>query len=94
VDLSPVEIVVVAFLLALLVSHLVLVQRVATLKTVVARLQRGAAPVAPGSTGLPPDAEAEVWRLVQGGRKIEAIKLVRGRTGLGLKEAKDLVDRL
>ena len=36
----------------------------------------------------------EVQHLVAQGNKIEAIKLIRERTGLGLKEAKDLVDRL
>jgi ribosomal protein L7/L12 len=36
----------------------------------------------------------EVQHLVAQGQKIEAIKLIRERTGLGLKEAKDLVDRL
>jgi ribosomal protein L7/L12 len=40
------------------------------------------------------DASEEVKRLVRSGQKIEAIKLVREQTGLGLKEAKDLVDRL
>ena len=30
---------------------------------------------------------------IKAGRKVEAIKLVREATGLGLKEAKDLVDR-
>ena len=32
--------------------------------------------------------------LLRAGRKIEAIKSLRERTGLGLKEAKDAVDRL
>jgi ribosomal protein L7/L12 len=36
----------------------------------------------------------EVHHLVAQGEKIEAIRLVRDRTGLGLKEAKDIVDRL
>lgn len=36
----------------------------------------------------------EVHHLVAQGQKVEAIKLVRDRTGLGLKEAKDIVDRL
>jgi ribosomal protein L7/L12 len=36
-----------------------------------------------------------LWLLaLVGGNKIEAIKLVREHTGLGLKEAKDLVERL
>lgn len=36
----------------------------------------------------------EVHHLVAKGEKIEAIRLVRDRTGLGLKEARDIVDRL
>ena len=36
----------------------------------------------------------QVQHLVAQGNKIDAIKLIRERTGLGLKEAKDLVDRL
>lgn len=36
----------------------------------------------------------QVARLIRSGNKIEAIKLVREKTGLGLKEAKDLVDAL
>jgi ribosomal protein L7/L12 len=36
----------------------------------------------------------EVRRLASAGRKVEAIKLLREKSGLGLKEAKDLVDRL
>lgn len=37
---------------------------------------------------------AELVRLVQAGRKIEAIKLMRERTGLGLAEAKSAVDAM
>ncbi len=37
---------------------------------------------------------AELVRLVQMGRKIEAIKLMRERTGLGLAEAKSAVDAM
>jgi len=40
------------------------------------------------------DVSDEVKKLVKQGKKIEAIKLIREQTGLGLKEAKDLVDRL
>src|SRR5688572_17851129 len=36
----------------------------------------------------------EVRQLIQQHRKIEAIKIVRERTGLGLKEAKDAVEEL
>ena len=41
------------------------------------------------------DAElpAEVLRAIEKGRKIEAIKILRERTGLGLANAKVLVDR-
>ena len=39
---------------------------------------------------LPP----KVLEALRSGNKIEAIKLVRERTGLGLKESKDLVERL
>ena len=38
--------------------------------------------------------EHEARELARAGRKIEAIKLVRERTGLGLKEAKEMVERL
>lgn len=40
--------------------------------------------------GLPDDVRAALAR----GQKIEAIKLLRGHTGLGLKEAKDWVEAL
>jgi ribosomal protein L7/L12 len=40
------------------------------------------------------DTSDEVQKLVAKGRKIQAIKLIREQTGMGLKEAKDLVDRL
>ena len=43
---------------------------------------------------LPPEVEAELRALVREGRKIEAVKRVRETTGLGLKEALDLVERL
>jgi len=37
---------------------------------------------------------AEIQRLLQGGNKIEAIKLFREMTGVGLKEAKDAVEAI
>jgi hypothetical protein len=43
---------------------------------------------------LDPATSAELVRLVQAGRKIEAIKLMRERTGLGLAEAKSAVDAM
>src|SRR5687768_11310342 len=39
-------------------------------------------------------ADPEISAALVGGNKIEAIRLVRERTGLGLKESKDLVERL
>ena len=41
-----------------------------------------------------PRSEAGVRALLQAGRKIEAIKLLRLVRGVGLKEAKDMVDEL
>ncbi len=51
------------------------------------------------SSGGPPAAAGdprmhEVHSLAAAGRKIEAIKLYREVTGLGLKEAKDAVDAM
>lgn len=40
------------------------------------------------------DLNDQVQHLVAQGNKVDAIKLIRERTGLGLKEAKDLVDRI
>ena len=61
-----------------------------------------AAPVAvaaPGATGAGGDGAAaeeksafDVVLTAAGGQKIQVIKVVRAITGLGLKEAKDLVD--
>jgi hypothetical protein len=43
---------------------------------------------------LPPSAETEIRALLQQRRKIDAIKLLREHTGIGLKEAKDRIDAL
>jgi ribosomal protein L7/L12 len=43
----------------------------------------------PGA-GMPPD----VVELARAGNKIQAIKVYRERTGVGLAEAKDVVDRI
>jgi large subunit ribosomal protein L7/L12 len=40
------------------------------------------------------DLSQDALQLVKQGKKIDAIQLIRGRTGLGLKEAKEIVDRL
>jgi large subunit ribosomal protein L7/L12 len=52
---------------------------------------RGAAA---GNASLTPELEAEVRALNSAGRKIEAIKRLRAATGLGLAEAKALVERM
>lgn len=36
----------------------------------------------------------EVQRLTKAGKKIEAIRLIRDRTGMGLKEAKEMIEKL
>ena len=43
---------------------------------------------------LTDELRAELWKLVHTGHTIEAIKQVRERTGLGLREAKQVVDGL
>lgn len=45
-------------------------------------------------SGANTDIDSEARRLVAERKKIEAVKLVRERMGLGLKEAKDYVERL
>jgi len=46
------------------------------------------------ATTLPAESEAQVRILLAAGRKIEAIKVAREATGLGLKHAKDLVESM
>ncbi len=36
----------------------------------------------------------DIYQLLASGRKIEAVKLIREETGLGLREAKELADAL
>ena len=43
---------------------------------------------------LPGETKQRIGELVREGKKIQAIKELRDATGLGLKEAKDYVDRL
>jgi large subunit ribosomal protein L7/L12 len=54
----------------------------------------GAAPAAPGADGDAAEEKTsfDVVLTAAGGQKIQVIKVVRAITGLGLKEAKDLVD--
>ena len=58
-------------------------------------LAAGAVPAAGGVAGAAAEAEKEDFDVVltgSGDKKIQVIKVVRELTGLGLKEAKDLVD--
>jgi ribosomal protein L7/L12 len=48
----------------------------------------------PAEAAFDSDAEAEIVSLLGQGRKIQAVKLYRERTGVGLKEAKDAVEAL
>jgi large subunit ribosomal protein L7/L12 len=61
-------------------------------KEAVEAIERGARP--PSAEVEPGDLDDEVASLVQQGRKIEAIRVYRKRTGVGLKEAKDAVEDL
>jgi ribosomal protein L7/L12 len=73
-------------------------RRVEELERRVAALEwaaRGAGqPVAPAAEPNSMGVSAEVQQLVMQDKKIQAIKLLREQNGLGLKEAKDIVDRL
>ncbi len=52
----------------------------------------GAAPAAAGGGAAEEKTEFDVVLQAAGDKKIQVIKVVRAITGLGLKEAKDLVD--
>ena len=52
----------------------------------------GAAPAAGDGAAEEEQTEFDVVLTAAGGQKIQVIKVVRALTGLGLKEAKDLVD--
>jgi ribosomal protein L7/L12 len=59
-----------------------------------AQIAREAHGELPADVALPSDVEAEIKRLIQANQKIEAIKLYRQKTGVGLKEAKDAVEAM
>lgn len=62
-------------------------------KDLIDRHERGRA--APVSIGIPRATLApEVAAAMQAGNKIEAIRLLREKTGMGLKEAKDAIEAL
>lgn len=82
------------------VSYDDLLNRITELERRVAILERaghgGSNPpptAGPKPSGGPGVSEA-VWRLAASGQKIQAIKRLREETGMGLKQAKDIVDRL
>jgi len=63
--------------------------------TIAAAPVGGAAPAGGGAAAAPPVEEKTEFDVVlkeAGAKKIQVIKVVREVTGLGLKEAKDLVD--
>ena len=63
--------------------------------TAAAPVAVAAAPAAGGGDGAGAEEEKDSFDVVltaAGGQKIQVIKVVRAITGLGLKEAKDLVD--
>lgn len=62
-------------------------------KDVIDAYQRGD-PFTIANANLTPDIPADVIQAMQRGKKIEAIRLLREHTGLGLKEAKDVVEAL
>ncbi|WP_244931451.1 ribosomal protein L7/L12 [Nocardioides sp. W7] len=76
-------------------DHHALVARIHRLEATVAMLaeRQGLTP-AQVDEAATAHVSAEARLLKQQGRAIEAIKVVREQTGLGLREAKDLVDRL
>lgn len=60
--------------------------------TAAAPVMMGAAPVAAAAAPVEEKTEFDVILTAAGANKINVIKVVRAHTGLGLKEAKDLVD--
>ncbi len=66
-------------------------RRVAALEWAARSAGQSGAPVA---THNESGVSADVAQLALRGEKIQAIKLLRDQTGLGLREAKEIVDRL
>ncbi|MGE5399805.1 MAG: 50S ribosomal protein L7/L12 [Ignavibacteriales bacterium] len=60
--------------------------------TAAAPMMMGAAPAAAAAAPVEEKTEFDVILQSAGDKKINVIKVVRAHTGLGLKEAKDLVD--
>ena len=60
--------------------------------TAAAPMMMGAMPGGGAATAVEEQTEFDVMLMAAGDKKIQVIKVVREATGLGLKEAKDLVD--
>ncbi|MFP5451343.1 MAG: ribosomal protein L7/L12 [Thermoleophilia bacterium] len=74
-----------------------LIARIEALEAKVAELYRlldHPQPAAAADTGAAAAFPPEVVELALAGNKIQAIKLLRERTGLGLAEAKTVVDQI
>jgi len=63
-------------------------------KDAIELIAAGKPPPSGAAATQPTDAMQEVSALLAAGRKIEAIRVYRTATGVGLKEAKDAVDAL
>ena len=66
----------------------------ATAKPAPAKDRSGTGELPPITSTIGPDHDDELRSMVAAGQQIEAIKMVRTLTGMGLKDAKDYVDRL
>jgi hypothetical protein len=97
----------VAIAIAFLVLLLLALRRRSADRDLIAPPRTGSPPPAPRAeprrawpAGAPPigdlaaEIDAEVRAALAAGNKIEAIKLVRAATGLGLAEAKEMVERM
>ncbi|MFM2411470.1 MAG: Ribosomal protein C-terminal domain [Pseudomonadota bacterium] len=78
------------FLVAVLIIALIRWRRTLRRTDSLSKLPR---PV-PSITDLPPDLRKQILRLNAEGQVIAAIKLARERTGLGLAEAKQLIEQI
>lgn len=77
------------------VAVLVLVVLVAAVRVRTLNRPQAPAPIAPGMVaGMPEDRLVEVQALLGSGKKIAAIKRLRELTGMGLAEAKNVVDAM
>jgi ribosomal protein L7/L12 len=85
--------IIIAIVLVVLVGAVLLMRRLSWGRSPgYIQLPRAAPPSAMPSLG--PDGDRDVRVLLASGQKIQAIKLVRELTGIGLKEAKDYVESL